>query len=247
MWRAFLIALQFLTRLPVSSPKEAEPAELGRSLLCYPLVGAVIGGILAIEFLMLPSGDAGLLAVLVLIVWVALTGALHLDGLADTADAWIGGHGDRKRSLAIMKDAQSGPAAVTAVTLLLLLKYVSLNILLSTDNAGFILLTVPAAARAAAVGLLLTTPYVRPGGIGALHAKHVSRRGGAMTLLFVAFAVPLLCGLSGLALLLAVFLLTLIMRSWMKQRLGGTTGDTAGALIEITEAGGLAALALVLS
>lgn len=104
-----LIALQFLTRLPVRLPGMPEPQQIGRSLLFYPLVGALLGLLLlGLEWLL---GDTALLlkAALLLAAWVALSGGLHLDGLADTADAWVGGYGDRERTLAIMKDRAAAP------------------------------------------------------------------------------------------------------------------------------------------
>src|SRR6185312_11814701 len=102
--RAVRVALQFLTRLPLRIETPPQAREIGLSLACYPVVGLALGVILwsaALPASRLP----GLLgAALVLALWVALTGALHLDGIADVADAWIGGHGDRERTLRIMQD-----------------------------------------------------------------------------------------------------------------------------------------------
>ena len=94
-----LIALQFLTRLPVRLPGMPEPEQIGRSLLWYPLVGVLLGGLLLALHGLLGDTPALLQAAILLAVWVGLSGGLHLDGLADTADAWIGGHGDRQRTL----------------------------------------------------------------------------------------------------------------------------------------------------
>lgn len=104
----FWIALQFLSSLPIRLPGMPTPQELGRSLLFYPLVGLLFGAILwALNGLLL--GTPLLLhAALLLTVWVLLSGGLHLDGLADSADAWLGGFGDRERTLTIMKDPRSG-------------------------------------------------------------------------------------------------------------------------------------------
>lgn len=104
----FWIALQFLSSLPVSLPGMPEPRELGRSLLFYPLVGLLFGLLLWLASLLLQGTPAPLHAALLLTLWVLLSGALHLDGLADSADAWLGGFGDRERTLQIMKDPRSG-------------------------------------------------------------------------------------------------------------------------------------------
>ena len=247
MWRAFLIALQFLTRIPVPCRGEPTPQNLGRSVLFYPLVGAVIGIVLAALHLVLAATDAGVQAALILIVWVTLTGALHLDGLSDTADAWIGGHGNRERTLAIMQDTHSGAAAITAVVLVLLLKYASLKVLLVTDAAWAGLLAVPAVGRLTAVGLFLTTPYVRPGGIGARQAEYLPRRGAWVALIATVLIVIGLCGWDAIGLILTALIFSASLRHWMRRRLGGMTGDIAGALIEVAEAGGLVALALIVA
>mgnify|MGYP002870254812 FL=1 len=116
----FLIALQFLTCLPVRLRSMPEPQQIGRSLLYYPLVGLLLGALLCLFGIALGNAAAPLNAALLLAAWVWLTGALHLDGLADSADAWVGGFGDRERTLAIMKDPRSGPVAVAVLVLLLL-------------------------------------------------------------------------------------------------------------------------------
>ena len=100
----FWIALQFLSSLPVRLPGMPRPEELGRSLLFYPLVGLLFGVLLWVLNAMLGGVPLLLHAALLLTAWVLLSGGLHLDGLADSADAWLGGFGDRERTLSIMKD-----------------------------------------------------------------------------------------------------------------------------------------------
>ena len=170
-----LIALQFLTRLPVRLPGMPEPEQIGRSLLWYPLVGVLLGGLLLALHGLLGDTPALLQAAILLAVWVGLSGGLHLDGLADTADAWIGGHGDRQRTLEIMKDPRSGPIAVVVLLLVLLLKFAALVVLLG-QGAWAGLLLAPWLGRALLPLLLLTTPYVRAGGLGAALAAHLPRQ-----------------------------------------------------------------------
>lgn len=104
----FWIALQFLSSLPIILPGMPKPQELGRSLLFYPLVGVLFGAVLWGVSALLAGIPLMLHAALLLTVWVLLSGGLHLDGLADSADAWLGGFGDRERTLTIMKDPRSG-------------------------------------------------------------------------------------------------------------------------------------------
>lgn len=241
---AFFTALQFLTRLPLPAVAMPDPAVRGRSVLYYPAVGLLIGVLLVVFARVLGPSHPLLAAALVLLLWVLLTGGLHLDGLADSADAWLGGHGDRERTLAIMKDPASGPAGVSALVLVLLLKFASLTSLLDSSGVPALVLA-PVLGRSALVYLLWSTPYVRPGGIGAAHAAHLPRTGAMSVLLLVAVALPALLGVRGAELLALLAVLLWLLRWLMRQRIGGITGDTLGASCEIVEAAVLVFMTLV--
>ncbi|MDX9664726.1 adenosylcobinamide-GDP ribazoletransferase [Pseudomonas sp. P5_152] len=240
MW----IALQFLSSLPIRLPGMPSPQELGRSLLFYPLVGLLFGGLLWGLNGLLGGAPALLHAAILLTVWVVLSGGLHLDGLADSADAWLGGFGDRERTLTIMKDPRSGPIAVVTLVLVLLLKFAALLALIE-QQATVALILAPLLGRTALLGLFLTTPYVRAGGLGQALADHLPRQAGRRVLLLSALACVLIAGWGGvIALVVAVGVFAGV-RHLMMRRLGGTTGDTAGALLELLEVAVLMALALV--
>ncbi|MFI8382803.1 adenosylcobinamide-GDP ribazoletransferase [Pseudomonas sp. NPDC079086] len=235
------IALQFLTRLPVTLAGMPAPEQIGRSLLFYPLVGLLIGLLLLFAQHLLSDSAVLLQAALLLTVWVGISGGLHLDGLADSADAWVGGFGDRERTLAIMKDPRSGPIAVVVLVLLLLLKFAALVALLES-GAGLLLLLVPWLARCLLPVLFLTTPYVRAGGLGQALAEHLPRQQLPWMLGANAVAM-LLFGWPALLALLVAGVIFIWLRILMLKRLGGATGDTAGALLEIAECSVLLALA----
>ncbi|WP_392886626.1 adenosylcobinamide-GDP ribazoletransferase [Pseudomonas migulae] len=239
----FWIALQFLSCLPIRLPGMPAPQELGRSLLFYPLVGLLFGVILwAVNGLLL--GTPLLLhAALLLSVWVLLSGALHLDGLADSADAWLGGFGDRERTLTIMKDPRSGPMAVVTLVLVLLLKFAALLALIEQQH-GVLLIIVPLIGRSALLGLFLTTPYVRAGGLGQALADHLPRTAGKQVLAVSVLGCVLIAGLSGVLAVVLAVLAFVWLRQVMVRRLGGATGDTAGALLELLEVAVLVGLAL---
>jgi adenosylcobinamide-GDP ribazoletransferase len=240
----FWIALQFLSSLPVRLPGMPAPQALGRSLLFYPLVGLLFGSVLfALNGLL--SGTPLLLhAALLLTVWVLLSGALHLDGLADSADAWLGGFGDRERTLTIMKDPRSGPMAVVTLVLVLLLKFAALLALVEQGHSA-VLIIVPLIGRAALLGLFLTTPYVRAGGLGQALADHLPRKTGWQVLAVSVLVCALIAGLSGVSAVVLAALMFVWLRQVMLRRLGGTTGDTAGALLELLEMAVLVGLALI--
>jgi adenosylcobinamide-GDP ribazoletransferase len=233
--RAFLAALGFLTRIPVPVRVFGDARAAARSLAWYPVVGLLLGVLLAALAWCLREAAPSLCAALLLTAWVALTGGLHLDGLADSADAWIGGLGDRERTLAIMQDPRSGPAGVTAVVLALLLKFAALA---SAPPAGWATLWLaPLLARAAVVALFLLTPYVRRGGLGEA-LRHAPCPACALALAGSAL-VCIAAGWRGAWMLAAVAAVFVLWRRACLRRLGGCTGDTAGALVEMAEAAAL--------
>lgn len=239
---AFWVALQFLTRAPM--PRFAAPTvtDCGRSVLYYPLVGLLIGAILVSTAFAFASVDPILAAALILVIWVALTGGLHLDGFADTVDAWAGGQGDRDKTLAIMKDPRRGAAAIVGVMLLLLVKYAALTVLLRIGEWPALLIA-PLVGRAALVFLFLTTPYVRASGIGAAHAAHLPRR-SAIAVLVATLSAIVLIDFAMVVPLIAAVVIVVGLRQMMRRCLGGTTGDTLGASCEIVEASVLVVAAL---
>lgn len=241
---AFWAALQFLTRLPTPALARYDDALAGRSALYFPLVGLLMGALLWLLAALTSGAAPGVQAALVLALWVGLSGGLHLDGLGDSADAWLGGYGDRQRTLDIMKDPRAGAAAVIAIALLLIVKFAALEALLAAGHGAWLLLA-PLLGRAASLALFLTTPSARDDGFGAILGRHLPRR-AALWVISVAALLPLLMlGPGGLWLLLALLALGIALRRLMLQRLGGCSGDTAGALTEFSEALVLLVLGLI--
>jgi adenosylcobinamide-GDP ribazoletransferase len=238
--RALLLAIGFLTRLPVPIQVYDDPNAKAASLAWYPLVGVLIGVLLGVLAWLLRDTPALLSSALLVTAWVALTGALHLDGVADSADAWIGGMGDREKTLAIMKDPRCGPAGVVALGLVLLLKYAALASLGPAPWAT--LLLAPVLARAGLTALFLVTPYVRSGGLGTA-LTDAPRRTCGFALLIAGLGGLLFGGRGLLALLLAAAVFGLWRQACLN-RLGGCTGDTAGALAEMIEVAVLVGLAV---
>ncbi|MBR7215090.1 adenosylcobinamide-GDP ribazoletransferase [Pseudomonas sp. B2021] len=239
----FWIALQFLSSLPIRLPGMPQPQELGRSLLFYPLVGLLFGVLLWGLNQVLLGAPLLLHAALLLTAWVLLSGGLHLDGLADSADAWLGGFGDRERTLSIMKDPRSGPIAVVTLGLVLLLKFSALVALIEQHN-GTALILAPLIGRASMLALFLTTRYVRAGGLGQALSDHLPRIVGQQMLILSGLACILIGGFNGGIAVLLAALCFVWLRQLMVKRLGGTTGDTAGALLELLEVAVLVGLAL---
>lgn len=229
----FLIALQFLTQFPIQLKKMPTQQQNAQSLLFYPLVGLIIGIILLILVILLQELPSILLSSLVLVVWIWLTGGLHLDGLADTADAWVGGFGDKERTLTIMKDPNCGPIGVLSLIIVSLLKWSAIYILLEQQLFLAVLLF-PVLGRLTPLFLFLTTHYVREKGLGFSIAAYLPKLGSGIVLT-LGLASALYFGYAGLVLIF-IFLGSLVyLRHKFIQRIGGITGDTIGASIEIVE------------
>ncbi len=230
---SFLIALQFLTIIPVTHSFIANDKQLGNSSFFYPVIGLIIGSVLAVSTLCLSTLSLQTQAVIILMLWVILTGGLHLDGLADCADAWVGGLGSKQRSLEIMKDPAAGPIAVVVLVLVLLLKWSMISQLIEQNSIEALLLT-PVLGRVSILILMLTTHYISPDGMGKKIVDNLPHSA--------------LKGLSLFCLLLGVYYLSFLAMSFMlviisiiiyqsKKRLGGVTGDVYGASVELVETG----------
>lgn len=239
-----LIALQFLTRVPVRLPRPPTPPEQGQALLWYPLVGLLIGAVLALAAEAMDAQPPLLVAALLLCLWVAVTGALHLDGLADSADAWAGGRGDPARCLAIMKDPAAGPVAVVAVVLVLLLKFSALCALLPAA-APWLLVLPPLLGRASVPMLFLTSAYVREDGLGVAAAHHLPRTAAVAVVAVVLVGCLWISGRTGVVAVAALAAAFATVWHLARRHLGGFTGDVAGALVEITETAVVVAVTVV--
>jgi adenosylcobinamide-GDP ribazoletransferase len=238
--RLFFVALQFLSRLPSPAWVGFEPAWLNSCVRHFPLVGAMIGvlcaALMAAAQSLWPAPVAALLAV-ALGVW--LTAAFHEDGLADTFDALLGA-APRDKALAIMKDSRIGTYGAAALVLALGLRCVLLAELLKQGlaPAATALVASQMMGRAAAVALMACLPYA--GDAEHAKAKPLAQRVGPRdALLAAAWCLLLLAGpmsasrWAAAASSLAV--LVLVMRLWLRRRLGGYTGDTLGATEQMGE------------
>ena len=241
--RLFLVALQFLTRVPVRLSR-FEPAWLNDCVRHFPLVGMLVGAVgatvLAGAAQCWPAWVAALIA---LAAMVAFTGGFHEDGLADTFDA-LGGVVPRDKALSIMKDSRIGSYGALALVLSLLLRAALLAVLATRPLLGAVaaLLAGHALARAAAVAVMVSLPY----GGDADHAKAkplalaVAPRNLGIALLWCVGLMAAL-GAAGVAparLALAAAAAGLVawgMRAWLKRRLGGYTGDGLGATEQLGE------------
>lgn len=242
--RLYFIAMQFLTIIPIPFAIKWREGDLGRSMRWFPLVGLALGGLLAALdrafTLILPPSLVALLLVTALAV---VTGALHLDGVADVADAF-GARGGRERFLAVMKDSCTGAVGVVAVVIVLLLKYQSLLHLPAGQRLAAIIFF-PAAARFGQVLLTAGSLRARADGLGATFAGEAGCQEVAIAAVTTFVAGWLLLGVKGIFCIILVAAAALLSRKYFHYRLGGITGDIIGATSEVAEV--LCLLAIVAS
>lgn len=236
----FLAAVAFLTRLPVGRRWEFGPQDVARSARWFPLVGAVLGGISVAALLGLTRIFPPMVtAVLLAGIDALLTGAMHLDGLADTADGFGGGV-TREDVLRIMRDHAIGSYGAVSVVLVLALKIATVTALIEGHRAIFGLLLAPVLGRWAAVLLSATQPYARPVDAGGPLTAGAPVRFMGRKEWILASAITVAIAISfqpwrGCAALLLVALASAGWAWYCRRRIGGITGDTLGAAIEIAE------------
>jgi adenosylcobinamide-GDP ribazoletransferase len=232
-------ALGYLTVIPVAG---SGPASLGRAAPWLPAVGLALGGVLAGgvitgDRLFPPAVAAGLVVAL----WAALTGGLHLDGLADALDG-LGGGWTRERALALMRDGGIGAYGAAGLVLVLGLKIITLTSLPDPLAWKGVLLA-PAFGRLAPLVLARLCPPARPEGAAQAFAEGA---GPVALLLGMTVAVAAGVGLVGpwgLLLLAFTVVAAAVLAIYLRSRLGGVTGDCLGAVVETTEAGVLVLMA----
>lgn len=243
----FLTALQFLTIIPIPWRRAVSPEELGRSVGYFPIIGLIIGLILAglnwLFSLILPPMVANALLIVSLVV---MSGALHLDGFADTCDG-LAGHKTLEERWQIMQDSRVGGFGVIGVVLILLVKYVSLNSL-PQPLLMMTLVLMPVVSRWAMVYAIFAYPYAKPSGLGTIFKQET--RWPRFTLatvstFIVAVAVIPPFRLTGLAVMFGVWLVTVVIVAYFKSKFAGLTGDTYGAINELAEVSVLLILTLL--
>ncbi|WP_106376160.1 adenosylcobinamide-GDP ribazoletransferase [Vreelandella songnenensis] len=224
-----VLALQFLTRLPLPIACPWTPATRRWAIRAYPLVGLLLGGVLALVAQLMHGAPAPLAALALLSLWVALSGGLHLDGVMDLADA-LGSNQPLARRWEIMKDPQVGSFGILALFFLLAWKGVLLWALLHYGAPLWWLVVVPALARFGGAALLVLTPCAQQKGMAWAWKQSLGPRDVALAL--VPLMVMAICWPGVLVALMAVGLLVALARWALLRLFQGINGDMVGATIE---------------
>jgi len=237
---SFCIAVALLTRIPVPARAfecEISSATRSQSVIFYPLVGLLAALLLTATASILSLIFSGeVLASLILLLWISVTGAIHLDGLADAVDAIFAGHKHPDKIREVMKDPHIGVMGVVSLVLLLIIKYSALTTLLTLGNLTSAIVLAMVLSRQLAVIYMLHTPYVSVEGMASdLDTWRYRSVIYSLAALILFVAIIIFSLVIALAMALTLLLLILVWRTFWIKTIGGYTGDCVGALIEITE------------
>jgi len=236
------LAISFLTILPAGPANAAAPADVAASFGWFPLVGFAIGLTLcAVDWLLAPLLGHPLRAALIVLILTALTGALHLDGIADTADA-LGAGRNRERALEVLRDSRIGSFGAIALVFVIGLKVIAIAGTGGTQRYAMLYMA-PGLGRWAMVALASSLDYLRPEGAGSAMLSRDRRRNLRVATVIAVIALAPLVMLHALRACLIAAVVTLALRAFYRRWLGGMTGDLIGAAGELVETAVLIALA----
>ncbi len=232
--KSLVAAIQFLTIFPFPSNLKCEEEHLNRSVPFFSFIGLIIGLVIAtfdygMSFL-LPTLPA---SVIVIILFIGVSGGLHIDGLADTADGFLSSR-TKERVLEIMRDSHIGALGVVVVVLVILLKITALASIVGPLRWGTIVL-MPMTGRCSFLIQMALLPYARGEGLARAFLKKKIPLQLLGTLIFLSAVAWLLLGKIGLGSVLLSFMAMLIFSWYCRKKIGGLTGDTLGASCELTE------------
>lgn len=231
--KRFLIALQFLTILPVKIKSEIKEIDFGKALLYFPIVGLLIGFLLAGAAFFLGFATDLFKGACVLILSIIITGGIHLDGFADTCDGFYGAK-TKEEILKIMRDSRIGAMGVIGIVSLLLLKFT----LIISIPRGFLLKSLIMMAVFGRWSQLLscyTSKYAREEGKAKYFIEYANRKDFIIGS-FITFVLFLLIAKqTGMWIFILALLSTLLFIQYVKRKIGGMTGDTIGAINEVEE------------
>jgi adenosylcobinamide-GDP ribazoletransferase len=229
----FWIALQFLTIIPMPFKKEPKEREIASSLVFFPIVALLIGLLLFLANWGLGEVFSPVVtAAFTLLVWILISGAMHLDGLADSCDGLAGNTAEKR--LEIMKDSHTGAFGVVGISLLLLVKFAAIVSLSGWEWEALVL--APVFGTWAMVLAITVFPYARKNGVGQAFKQGATIFKLLIATIITLAAAALLAGWWGVVIMAITCLVTVLVGVFFKSRLGGLTGDTYGAIKEVSEA-----------
>ena len=231
--KLFILMIQLMTRIPLPIMVKVDEKKLGKGNIFFPVIGAVIGLIMAGVSWVLARffGLGQLYAILVMLTYLWASGGLHIDGLSDTFDG-LWSNRPRDRMLEIMRDSRVGVYGVLILILTIIIWIVGLTEL---GGGWQYLILIPMLGRYGAVVANSISNYAREEGMGKYFVQFCGGRELLLTSLYTWPVTYWLIGLKGIWILLTVIIFTYLLVRWVKKKIGGITGDIIGATIELNQ------------
>ena len=236
---SMVVAFQFLTRLYLPINVEWDTGNLRRSLMWFGLVGAFIGVILAGALTLFNRFDLlpAVSAIIILLIWIFITGGMHIDGISDMADGFFSMR-DKEKTLEIMKDSHVGAFGVITIVLLLLIKFEMLKEFIIIEKNVWLLILPPTIARIAAGLVLSFYETTKKSGLGYTFHSSDPRIFWAIGFI-VTLIISSIINIKSLIFIGIAILASNLMALWAKKKIGGLNGDIYGAIVETVEVIGM--------
>ena len=242
---SIVVAFQFLTRLYLPINVEWDTGNLRRSLTWFGLVGAFIGVILAGAMTLFNRFDLipAVSAIIILLIWIFITGGMHIDGISDMADGFFSMR-DKEKTLEIMKDSHVGAFGVITIVFLLLIKFEMLKEFIIIEKNVWLLILPPTIARIAAGLVLSFYETTKKSGLGYTFHSSDPRIFWAIGFI-VTLIISSILNIKSLIFIGIAILASNLMALWAKKKIGGLNGDIYGAIVETVEVIGMVFVCVV--
>lgn len=234
--KKLLYAFRFLTVLPIGWKQDEDLTEVARSMIFFPFVGLVIGGLLTcFVHLLIPYFSLLAVSTITLFLWIFFTGGLHLDGLSDLFDGF--GGRTKEDSLEIMKDSNIGAFGAISLIGIIILKIVFVRELIINWEYGIIypLILAPGWGRLMEILAIRFFKSARPEGMGGFFKKNIREREWILPFIFLTILTIYLLSIKSVIIIFILLTIMFIFSLRVSKRLGGLTGDCYGAICEISE------------
>ena len=228
--KAFLLMLSFFTRIPVGHQVDYSDELYKKSIMYFPYIGFIIGVISALPLWLLHSTSQGVKSILVILIYLLISGGIHLDGLADSMDGLFSGR-EKMRILEIMKDSRIGSFGVIGLVLYFLIFYQC-----ASELMPIFILLMPFVGKSAAAFTAGYSQYARVSpGMGTILIENHNSKTSLEILLINLVIAFLALGFEGLMIVGLTFIIAFFLMKWIHGKIGGMTGDTIGFVVEVCQ------------
>lgn len=233
--KSFILGLQFMTRIPIPITIEVHREDFQKIVKFFPVIGLIIGLFEAFIYYILNRFSTHMLASFTVVVaHIIITGAMHIDGLGDTADGIFSAR-SREKMLEIMKDSRLGTFGALAIVVVVIGKIIMLNEM-PQNNTIIVVILAPVIARTMNIFLMYNQKYARATeGMGDLFIGVLKKENAIIALILGGLLTIVLGQFYGIKMFITSLIFTIVFRNYIEARIGGITGDILGASDELNE------------